>query len=238
MNTMKRKFLASFATITILGLLASPSLSQTDINAELNAQLKQAICTQQWRKAINILNRMRARVPQMESQLISYRRQIQSLANSRARIQQNWPPEYCTATATNTPAPTTQTTPVITPTTPATTATTSAVTGEVAVNEISSVFRGRTVRGIVVNNTNNPVTNVKVNFAIVRNTTPDGEPTEEQVIETGSREIPGTIAPGRSVNFEGSVNQRIRGNPKVISVEWKNTIDNSEGSNPPRQNPQ
>ncbi|MFB2878258.1 hypothetical protein [Floridanema aerugineum] len=235
---MKLKFLASAATITILGLLASPSLSQTDINAELNAQLKQAICTQQWRKAINILNRMRARVPQMERELITYRRQIQTLANSRARIQQNWPPEYCTATPTNTPAATPQTTPNSPPTTPATTATTSAVTGEVSVNQISSVFRGRTVRGVVVNNTNNPVTNVKVNFAIVRNTTPDGEPTEEQVIETGSREIPGTIAPGRSVNFEGSVNQRIRGNPKVISVEWRNTIDNSEGSNPPKENTQ
>lgn len=235
---MKDKFLASVVTITILVLLPSPTLSQTDINAELNAELKQAICTQQWRKAINILNRMRARVPQMESQLISYRRQIQTLANSRARIRENWPPEYCTATATNTPVTTTETTPVLPPTTPATTAAASAVTGEVAVNEISTVFRGRTVRGVVVNNTNNPVTNVKVNFAIVRNTTPDGEPTEERVIETGSREIPGTIAPGGQINFEGSVNQRIRGNPKVISVEWRNTIDNSEGSNPPKQNPQ
>ncbi|MFB2897332.1 hypothetical protein ACE1CI_30820 [Aerosakkonemataceae cyanobacterium BLCC-F50] len=235
---MKLKFLASVATITILGLLPTPSLSQTDINAELNAELKQAICTQQWRKAINILNRMRARVPQMESELNSYRRQIQSLANSRARIQQNWPPAYCTATATNTPAATPQTTPTLTPTTPAATATTSAVTGEVAVNEITAVFRGRTVRGVVVNNTNNPVTNVKVNFAIVRNTTPDGEPAEERVIETASREIPGTIPPGGQANFEGSVNQRVRGNPKVISVEWRNTSDGSEGSNPPRQNTQ
>lgn len=238
---MKLKFLASAATISILGLLANPSLSQTDINAELNAQLKQAICTQQWRKAINILNRMRARVPQMESELVSYRRQIQTLANSRARILQNWPPQYCTA-ATNTPAPTTQTTPNPTPTAPATTATptatTSAVTGEVAVNEISGVFRGRTVRGTVVNNTNNPVTNVKVNFAIVRNTTPDGQPSEERVIESGSREIPGTIPPRGQINFEGSVNQRIRGDAKVISVEWKNTIDGSEGSNPPKVNPQ
>lgn len=232
---MKLKFLASAATITILGLLASPSLSQIDINAELNAELKQAICTQQWRKAINILNRMRARVPQMESQLISYRRQIQTLANSRARIQQNWPPQYCTAAATNTPAPTTQTTPTLPPTIPATT---SAVKGEVAVNEISSVFRGRTVRGTVVNNTNNPVTNVKVNFAIVRNTTPDGEPTEERVVETGLREIAGTIPPGGQVNFEGSVNQRIRGDAKVVSVEWKNTIDGSEGSNPPKEKAQ
>ncbi|XWK90949.1 MAG: hypothetical protein U7127_13160 [Phormidium sp.] len=235
---MKRKFLASAATITILGLLASPSLSQTDTNAELNAQLKQAICTQQWRRAINVLNRMKARVPQMESELNSYRRQIQTLANSRARIQQNWPPEYCTATPTNTPAPTTQTTPVITPPTPTTTATNPAITGEVAVNEISTVFRGRTVRGVVVNNTNNPVTNVKVNFAIVRNTTPDGEPTEERVIETASREITGTIPPGGQINFEGSVNERIRGVAKVISVEWRNTVDGSAGSNPPRQNAQ
>ncbi|MFB2833933.1 hypothetical protein [Floridanema evergladense] len=235
---MKRKFLVSVATIAILGLSVSPSLSQTDINAELNAELKQAICTQQWRKAIRILDSMRARVPQLESQLVSYRRQIQTLANSRARIQQNWPPAYCTASATNTPVATPQTTATFTPPTPAATATTSAITGEVAVTEISSVFRGRTVRGVVVNNTNNPVTNVKVNFAIVRNTTPDGEPTEERVIETGSREVPGTIAPGGTVNFEGSVNQRIRGNPKVVSVEWKNTIDGSEGSNPPKQNAQ
>ncbi|MBE9225682.1 hypothetical protein IQ264_09635 [Phormidium sp. LEGE 05292] len=235
---MKLKFLASAATITIMGLLASPSLSQTDINAELNAELKQAVCTQQWRKAINILNRMRARVPQMESQLISYRRQIQTLANSRTRIQQNWPPQYCTVTATNTPAATPQTTPTLPPTIPATTPTISAVKGEVAVNEISAVFRGRTVRGVVVNNTNNPVTNVKINFAIVRNTTADGEPTEERAVETGSQEIAGTIPPGGQVNFEGSVNQRIRGDAKVVSVEWKNTIDNSDGSNPPKLNPQ
>lgn len=237
MNTMKMKFLASATTITILGLLASPSLSQIDINAELNVELKQAVCTQEWRKAINILNRMRARVPQMESQLISYRRQIQTLANSRTRIQQNWPPQYCTATATNTPTPTSQTTPNLPPTIPATTPI-SAVKGEVAVNEISAVFRGRTVRGVVVNNTNNPVTNVKVNFAIVRNTTADGEPTEERAVETGSREIAGTIPPGGQVNFEGSVNQRIRGDAKVVSVEWKNTIDGSEGSNPPKEKAQ
>jgi hypothetical protein len=237
MNAMKLKFLATAVTITILGLVATPSLSQTDINAELNAQLKQAICTQQWRRATNILNQMRARVPQMESQLIAYRRQIQTLANSRARIQENWPPEYCTATPANTPEITPQTTPTFTPTTP-TAAAPTAVTGEVAVNEISTVFRGRSVRGVVVNNTNNPVTNVKVNFAIVRNTTPDGEATGEQVIETASRVIAGTIPPGRQINFEGSVNQRIRGVAKVISVEWQNTIDGSVGSNPPRQNSQ
>lgn len=237
---MKLKFLASAATISIFGLFVNPSLSQTDINAELNSQLKQAICTQQWRKAINILNRMRTRVPQMESELVSYRRQIQTLANSRARIQQNWPPQYCTSAATNTPAPTTQTVPVIAPTTPATataTPTNSAVTGEVAVNQINGVFRGRTVRGVVVNNTNNPVTNVKVNFAIVRNSTPDGEAGEERIIESGSREIPGTIPPRGTINFEGRVNQIIRGDAKVVSVEWKNTIDGSEGSNPPKENP-
>lgn len=89
----------------------------------------------------------------------------------------------------------------------------------------------------MVNNTNNPVSNVKVNFAIVRNTTPDGEPTEERVIETVSQEIPGTIAPGGTINFEGRVNQIIRGVAKIISVEWLNTIDNSQGSNPPKENP-
>jgi len=235
---MKLNVLVSTAIITTIGLVAIPSLSQTDLNAELNGQLKQAICAQQWRRAIQILDRMKARVPQMESELMAYRRQIQTLANSRTRIQQNWPPQYCTSTASNTPASTPQATPTPTPITAARTARISRVTGEVAVSEINAVFRGRVVRGTVVNKTNNPVTNVKVTFSIVRTTNPDGEEIEARDIETSSTVIPGTIPPGGQANFEGSVNQRIRGDAKVVAVEWKNTIDGSEGANPPKENAQ
>ncbi|MCL1472614.1 hypothetical protein [Argonema antarcticum] len=231
-GTMRFRILAIATLITTIGLAASPSLSQIDLNAQLNAQLKQAVCAQQWRQAIQILDRMRARVPQMESELVSYRRQIQALANTRARIQ-NWPPNYCTA-ATSAPVQATQPTPTATPATPAT-PTTSAITGTVAVNQIEAVFRGRRVRGTVANNTNNPVTQIKVTYNIVRTTDADGQTIPEQVLQTGSAAIAGTIQPGRQVPFESLVNLQIRGSAKVVSVAWKNTLDGSDGANPPRR---
>ncbi|WP_249105739.1 hypothetical protein [Argonema galeatum] len=232
-GTMRFRILAIATLITTIGLTANPSLSQIDLNAQLNAQLKQAVCAQQWRQAIQILDRMRARVPQMESELVSYRRQIQALANTRARIQ-NWPPNYCTA-ATSAAVPATQITPTATPATPAATPATSAITGTVAVNQIEAVFRGRRVRGTVANNTNNPVTQIKVTYSIVRTTDADGQTIPEQVLQAGSAAIPGTIQPGRQVPFESLVNSQIRGSAKVVSVEWKNTLDGSEGANPPRR---
>ena len=229
---MKFKVLASAALIGTVGLAASPSLSQIDVNAQLNAQLRQAVCAQQWRRAIQIVDRMRVRAPQLDTQLTSYRRQLQDLAKSRARIQQNWPPQYCTAAAPSSPAPTTQTTPT---NTPAITGSASPITGLVAVNEIGGVFRSRRVRGTVVNSTNNPVTNVRITYSIVRTSDADGNPVPQQVIETASTSIRGTIPPGGQVNFEGSVDQRIRGDAKVVSVEWRNTLDNSQGANPPKK---
>ncbi|MBD2179642.1 hypothetical protein H6S82_10655 [Planktothrix sp. FACHB-1355] len=234
---MRFRIIAIATLIATIGSAANPSLSQTDLNAQLNAELKQAVCAQQWRRAIQIIDRMRVRVPQMESQLVSYRTQMQTLARSRTRIE-NWPPAYCTAAPT-TPASTTA--PTLTPTpaaTPATGERTSAITGSVAANEISAPFRGRRVRGIVVNNTNNPVTQVKVTYSIVRTTGADGQPIPEQVLETGTAAIRGTIAPGGQANFETLVNSQIRGNPKIVSVEWKNTLDNSDGANPPRRRAQ
>lgn len=237
-GTMRFRILAIATLIATVGLAASPSLSQIDLNAQLNAQLKQAVCAQQWRQAIQILDRMRARVPQMESELVSYRRQIQALANTRARIQ-NWPPNYCTAATTSAPVPATQPTPTATPAaTPAATPTTSAIAGTVAVDRIDAVFRGRRVRGTVVNNTNNAVTQIKVTYSIVRTTNADGETIPEQVLETGLAAIPGTIQPRGQVAFESLVNLPIRGSAKVVSVEWKNTLDGSDGANPPRRRPQ
>lgn len=235
--TMRVRVFAIAASIGIIGLTVNPSLSQTDLNAQLNEQLKEAVCAQQWRHAIQILDRMRQRIPEMETQLLSYRRQMHALARSRTRITQNWPPEYCTATP-STPVSNVQPTPTATPVatvTPATGETASAITGMVAVSQINAPFRSRRVRGTIVNNTNNPVNQVKVNYSIVRTTNADGQPIPEQVLETGSTEIPGTISPGGQANFETLVNLQIRGNPKVVSVEWKNTLDGSEGANPPRR---
>ncbi|HEY9849575.1 MAG TPA: hypothetical protein V6D28_08975 [Leptolyngbyaceae cyanobacterium] len=236
---MRVRVFAIAALIGTIGLTISPSLSQTDLNAQLNAQLKEAVCAQQWRRAIHILDRMRERTPPMETELLNYRRQMQRLARSRTRITENWPPEYCTAVP-STPVSTTQPTPTPTATpvataTPATAETPSAIRGMVAVSQINAPFRSRRVRGTIVNNTNNPVTQVKVNYSIVRTTDPDGQPIPEQVLETGSTAISGTIPPGGQANFETLVNQQIRGNPKVVSVEWKNTLDGSEGANPPRR---
>jgi hypothetical protein len=56
--------------------------------AELNTDLKQAVCSQNWRQAVKVINQMVAIAPSPEerNQLVTYRSQLQGLANSNSRI--------------------------------------------------------------------------------------------------------------------------------------------------------
>jgi hypothetical protein len=56
--------------------------------AELNASLKQAVCSQNWSQALRIIDQMLALEPSAEarSQLLNYRSQIQNIVNSGSKI--------------------------------------------------------------------------------------------------------------------------------------------------------
>lgn len=82
--------LKSLSTIILVGamefiLLAAvrPGLAQTD----LNAQLREALCAQNWGQAIAVLDRMkRAARPEYASQIILYRARVQVLARQNVKL--------------------------------------------------------------------------------------------------------------------------------------------------------
>ncbi len=218
---MKLRILSTTTLLFIsIGLVANPSLSQTNLNTELS----QAVCNQEWRRAMLIVDRMRAIAPQSAGELLLYRSQLQALQDSGARFTKL--PAYCSSNSppavTNVPNP---------PPLPQT------IQGVASVTEINAPYRTRRVSGKVTNNTNNPITAVKVKFKIVRTQNPDGEPIPEEITETGSAVVsPDIIQPGAQGVFEADVNSRIRGDAKVVAVEWQNTLDGSAGANPQKQN--
>lgn len=82
---MKLKVLATavLATTTMGLSVARPGLSQTN----LNAQLRQAICTQNWSQAVQVVDQMKkVSTPEYASQLTMYRGQLTALASSGARV--------------------------------------------------------------------------------------------------------------------------------------------------------
>ncbi|MBD0343742.1 MAG: hypothetical protein ICV63_02660 [Coleofasciculus sp. Co-bin14] len=71
------------ATRPSLSQTAPPGLSQPDLNVEL----RQALCTQNWERAIQIVDRMkRAAGRQYNSQLTLYRGQLEAIARENTRI--------------------------------------------------------------------------------------------------------------------------------------------------------
>ncbi|MGB7444497.1 MAG: hypothetical protein WA919_25815 [Coleofasciculaceae cyanobacterium] len=83
---MRFTVLTSTILLVIMGLANRPSLAQTDLNVEL----KQALCDQNWGKAIEIVDQMRAEAPQSAEELVMYRSRLQALIDSGARVD-NWP---------------------------------------------------------------------------------------------------------------------------------------------------
>jgi hypothetical protein len=71
--------------------VARPSLSQANppnlSKPDLNAQLKQALCVQNWRGAIQVIDKMKKVAgPEHASQLTLYRGQLEAIARENARI--------------------------------------------------------------------------------------------------------------------------------------------------------
>jgi hypothetical protein len=66
--------------------------------AELNASLKQAVCSQNWSQSLRVIDQMLALEPSAEarSQLLNYRSQIQNIVNSGSKIPPQLLPD-CTA---------------------------------------------------------------------------------------------------------------------------------------------
>lgn len=62
----------------------SPNLPPEDLNTEI----KEALCSQNWPQALKLINQMIAVTPNSEvrSQLMTYQRQLQDFANSRRRL--------------------------------------------------------------------------------------------------------------------------------------------------------
>lgn len=69
----------------VLLVTAQPGLAQT----ELNAQLKQALCAQNWGQALNVLDKLkRAAGPEYGAQINLYRARVQVLARQNVKLSQ------------------------------------------------------------------------------------------------------------------------------------------------------
>lgn len=79
---MKFRALATAILVTTFGLSAAhPGLAQAD----LNTQLHQAVCTQKWSRAIQIIDQMKkAARPEYTAQLTTYRARLEAIASSGA----------------------------------------------------------------------------------------------------------------------------------------------------------
>lgn len=84
--------LSAFTTAALLTatLAVRPSLSQTPVKTDLNLQMKQALCVQNWVQAIRIVDRMKAAAPQQAAELNLFRGQIQTILRTGASVT-DWP---------------------------------------------------------------------------------------------------------------------------------------------------
>jgi hypothetical protein len=117
MANFKSVILTFFFTLSGVSV-ATPIVAQ----ANLNNQLRSALCRQNWAQAIAVIDQMKKSAPNYIPQLNDYRASLVNLRNANARLP-GWPPaDYCAGESVpnfnnqspyyNSPAPTT------TPTTP------------------------------------------------------------------------------------------------------------------------
>ncbi|NEO26110.1 MAG: hypothetical protein F6K03_04240 [Kamptonema sp. SIO4C4] len=83
------KCLRSVVLVVVFGAVSPPSFAQN-----LNAQLRTAICDQNWGEAIEIIDRMAERSPDNADSLRRYRQRLQDLRNAEVHIP-DWS-ENCT----------------------------------------------------------------------------------------------------------------------------------------------
>ncbi len=98
---MKLRFLATAMLLTTMGLApARPSFSQTDLNAQLN----QALCAQNWAQAIDIVEQMKVAAPEYAGELTVYMSQLQGLLQSKTTFS-DWDTGCSPSTSNSSPAP-------------------------------------------------------------------------------------------------------------------------------------
>jgi hypothetical protein len=101
---MKLRIFTSIVLALAIASSARPSLSQPqtkpaakpEVKVNLNAQLKESLCVQDWGRSIQILDRMKVAAPESAAEIATYRQQIEGLQRSGAKIP-NWPPTCVTA---------------------------------------------------------------------------------------------------------------------------------------------
>lgn len=73
--------------ITRPSLSQSPTPSPSPSQPDLNAQLQQALCAQNWGRALQILDQMKRRAsPEYDSQITLYRGRIAAIARENAKV--------------------------------------------------------------------------------------------------------------------------------------------------------
>ncbi len=82
---MKFKNLLVASLATLVMLTPMPSLAQPNLS-NLNAQLQQAVSSQNWQRAIQIVDQMIAATPQKATELKTYRTQLQRLLKVGAKV--------------------------------------------------------------------------------------------------------------------------------------------------------
>jgi hypothetical protein len=109
---MKFQGLIPALLLAAMGLIplavARPSLSQakpTNVSPpNLNLQLQQALCAQNWGQALQILDHMKSAAgPEYASQIVMYRGRIEALARENAKVPGLT--EKCTVPSPSTPEP-------------------------------------------------------------------------------------------------------------------------------------
>lgn len=89
---MTARFLPVLASVIVL-LGAMPSLAQatgalTRSEGTLNAQLQEAVSAQDWRRAIQVMDKLIASVPKQSIELRSYRAELQRLLSAGVKVPQ------------------------------------------------------------------------------------------------------------------------------------------------------
>lgn len=219
---MKFKALTTAMLVATMGLsTAHPGLSQTD----LNAQLQQNICTQNWSRAIQVVDQMKkVASPGYASQLTMYRGRLEAMASSGARVPSN--ELNCSASR---PANAVSNAPTrsLDSSVPAT------ANGSVIVSAINmrsggnQYFRKKIISGTVINNTNETIKRVRVTYKVVQPITNyGGVEIGENIIYSGNIEVnPSAIQPRTQGVFTTEIDEKTKGIVRVVSVDWDKTGD-------------
>jgi len=219
---------AVLATTTMSLSVAHPGVAQTD----LNTQLRQAVCSQNWSQAIQVVEQMKkVSAPEYTSQLTMYRGRLEALANSGAKIPSS--ELNCSAGGITTIAANNAAIRISDSRVP------TKANGSVIVSAINmrpggnQYFRKQIISGTVINNTNEPVTRVNVTYKVVKPITNyGGVEIGEDLIYSGDVEVnPVNIPPRGQGVFTAEIDGKARGFIRVVSVDW-NKADNFSALTP------